>query len=275
MPPAAAAAEGEAAEEIQPSEGLQAPLGRAAVVKLQARQAAQAGLQVAGIPRFPAAMERRELLFLKVRPLRSMAAAVRAALPYMEAKVRGAGPPMELVPKARGVLAAAEVLATQGARNLPVPKAAAVSSQSSINMFYFGKKSQTILLQAAPELQLLGTVAIRVSPWDISCTEAHRGQPAQDLAYAKGASKVQWPDSCHNSEPSRAVHFDPFPLLYPGADLGERENMKRYARYYMLAVHIRQIAEFISVPVRWGGDWDGDWDILDQSFDDLAHWELL
>lgn len=142
-------------------------------------------------------------------------------------------------------------------------------------MFKLGKKSLGILEEAKVDLRLLVTVAIRVSPWDFSVTEAHRGQPSQDYAYQNGASKVRWPNSKHNSAPSQAIHLDPYPLLYPGTQHSERENMKRYARYYMLAVHIRTVAEYISVPIRWGGDWDGDWDILDQSFDDLAHWELL
>jgi peptidoglycan L-alanyl-D-glutamate endopeptidase CwlK len=27
--------------------------------------------------------------------------------------------------------------------------------------------------------------------------------------------------------------------------------------------------------IRWGGDWDGDQDFRDQTFDDLAHFELI
>lgn len=37
---------------------------------------------------------------------------------------------------------------------------------------------------------------------------------------------------------------------------------------------ILTVAQKLKIKLRWGGDWDGDGDRLNNSFDDLAHFEL-
>lgn len=34
------------------------------------------------------------------------------------------------------------------------------------------------------------------------------------------------------------------------------------------------MGEMFNIPVRWGGDWDSDWRTVDNSFDDLMHFEI-
>ena len=139
--------------------------------------------------------------------------------------------------------------------------------------YSFGSRSQAFLLTCHPELIQLGEEAIRTSPFDFSCTEGVRSAEVQRQKVVAKLSKVTF--SKHQVIPSRAVHFDPFPVDYPKP--GEEpvmDTVKKYARYYMLAMHILATAARLGIRVRWGGDWDGDYDIRDQKFDDLAHYEL-
>ena len=141
-----------------------------------------------------------------------------------------------------------------------------------MSKFKFGRRSESFLTTCELDLQTLGWEAIRTSPVDFSCTEGHRDSEEQALKYQAGLSKVKV--SLHEGVPSRAVHFDPYPIMYPLEDEPRMDYVKKYARYYMLAMHILLVAQRLGLRVRWGGDWDGDFDILDQTFDDLAHWEL-
>ena len=64
-----------------------------------------------------------------------------------------------------------------------------------------------------------------------------------------------------------------FMLPCPGICQGlTAEHLKCF---YHLAGLVRATAAAHDIRVRWGGDWDGDWDLDDQTFMDLAHFELL
>jgi hypothetical protein len=85
------------------------------------------------------------------------------------------------------------------------------------------------------------------------------------------------------------VHFVPYPIDWGDDELRRavaakanssvrklrvREYAKVIGRFYLLAGIIVSTAQFAGVSLRWGGDWDGDFEIRDQTFDDLAHFEL-
>ena len=112
------------------------------------------------------------------------------------------------------------------------------------------------------DLQLILTYAIRV--YDFKIIGGHRVRAEQDRVFSKGLSKVEWPNSKHNSFPSRAVDIAPYPI-----DWDDRE------RFVYLAGIIKGIAATKDIAIRWGGDWDQDNDLHDQSFMDLPHFELV
>lgn len=139
--------------------------------------------------------------------------------------------------------------------------------------FKFGRASRENLETCEERLVRLGEEAIATSPIDFSCTEGYRDLETQMKKFAEGKSKVT--QGKHNVRPSHAVHFVPYPIIWPRP--GEEpvmDTVKAYARFYMLAMHIRATAERLGINIRWGGDWDGDYDITDQNFDDLSHWEI-
>lgn len=53
---------------------------------------------------------------------------------------------------------------------------------------------------------------------DITVLCGFRGKTDQDDAYARGASKLQWPRSKHNSMPSLAVDIAPYPVDWQDRD---------------------------------------------------------
>ena len=118
-------------------------------------------------------------------------------------------------------------------------------------------------------------VAISISDVDFGIAEGYRSVEDQQKYYREGKSKIDGitQKSKHNYNPSMAVD------IYPYFD-GKAQWEKEHSSY--LAGLIHAIAEMlyneneITHKVRWGGNWDMDGIILiDQSFDDRPHFELV
>lgn len=104
-------------------------------------------------------------------------------------------------------------------------------------------------------------------PFDVTVVFGFRGEDAQNAAYAAGRSTKQWPNSIHNTFPSRAVDLAPY------VDGGIPWEDPR--PWLVLAGAVLGVCEAARVGVRWGGNWDCDATMLDdQDFDDLGHFEL-
>lgn len=104
---------------------------------------------------------------------------------------------------------------------------------------------------------------------DATVIQGYRTKEEQDKAFKRGASKVKYPNSKHNKQPSDAVDIVPAkaPKLWAkGKDLPAIE-------YYRFERLMKKSADAVGVSYRWGGDWDGDGDYSDQTFNDFAHFE--
>ena len=95
--------------------------------------------------------------------------------------------------------------------------------------------------------------AIHIYDFSVLC--GHRGKDEQNLAYKKGFSKLKFPESKHNSIPSRAVDIAPYPI-----------DWDDHKRFYELAGIIKGIAHEKGIEIRWGGNFRG--------WKDLPHFEL-
>lgn len=102
-----------------------------------------------------------------------------------------------------------------------------------------------------------------VREYDCAILYGYRDREIQDRLYEEGRSKLKYPNSKHNSYPSRAVDVAPYPIDWD--DVG---------RFYHFAGYVSKIAKDLNIPLRWGGDWDGDGSMKDQTFNDLVHFEL-
>jgi peptidoglycan LD-endopeptidase CwlK len=129
-------------------------------------------------------------------------------------------------------------------------------------MPHFGRTSLKRLETCHPDLQALCHRVIELM--DFSVLEGTRSKARQDYLYRRGQSKVPWPHSKHNVSPSLAVDIAPYPI-----------DWQDEGRFYLLAGHMLMRAADMGLLLRFGGDWDRDYDIRDQTFNDLAHFELV
>lgn len=134
----------------------------------------------------------------------------------------------------------------------------------------------------ASSLQQLATIDGRlqailnevIKSIDFKILEGHRGQVAQDKAFAEGASKLRFPHGNHNAMPSRAVDIAPWYV-------GTKDNIiwKDVPAFGRLMGFIQRVAEEQGVRLRFGMDWDGDFRTAsidpDEKFLDAPHVELV
>lgn len=115
------------------------------------------------------------------------------------------------------------------------------------------KLSRERLSQCHPDLQRV--VELASGRFPMAVIQGHRGQAEQDAAFARGASKLKWPNSRHNSTPSEAVDLVPMPL-----------DWNNISRFEELGRVVKQAAVDLGIELDWGGDW--------KRFRDYPHFEL-
>jgi len=133
-------------------------------------------------------------------------------------------------------------------------------------MPHFGTQSQLQLATCDKRLQALANAAILVGP-DFSIVEGFRNQEMQHRDFLQGKSKLDWPHGRHNSQPSRAFDFSPFPEDW-------REGELPHARFAFIAGVIFACAKELGTKIRWGADWNRNLDPRDETFLDWGHIEL-
>ena len=129
----------------------------------------------------------------------------------------------------------------------------------------FGSESQKQLATCDPRLQAVLNDAIHLT--DFSVIEGHRGQVAQDADYAKGVSKLRWPNGNHNKLPSRAADFAPFPIDWSN-------KTTALARFLFVSGVIYCSARRLGIKIRFGWDWSRNLDPRGETFLDWGHVEI-
>ena len=130
--------------------------------------------------------------------------------------------------------------------------------------FVFGARSERHMATLVVQWRTVLHRALDYGVMDFAVLQGFRDQAAQDEAFARGASKLRWPHSVHNTSPSRAVDLAPWPIDW--------NDSLAFAR---LAGLVAAAAAEEGFAVRWGGDWDSDGSSRDQSFMDIGHFELV
>ncbi len=128
-------------------------------------------------------------------------------------------------------------------------------------MPHYSARSAARLNACHPDIRKIFETVIAHFDHTILC--GHRGREQQDKAFRTRRTKVQYPDSKHNSLPSLAVDAAPYPVNW-----NDRE------RFHLFAGFVLGTARAMGVDLRWGGDWDQDTEVADNGFDDLPHFEL-
>lgn len=134
----------------------------------------------------------------------------------------------------------------------------------------FGKASREKLEPVHSDLvRLMWSV---IKDIDIKIIWGFRDKAKQDEFYSSGASQKQWPDSCHNVLPCKAVDIAPWPELY---GRNRREKNASPINFALIAGIVLTHAKALGLEVRWGGDWDRDLTTSDTNFCDFGHFELV
>ena len=130
-------------------------------------------------------------------------------------------------------------------------------------MYSYGIKSTKELASCTDDIQKVFNAAIKIR--DISITEGTRNDERQNKLFDEGKTKLRFPDSKHNSWPSRAVDAIPYPTTQE--DWENREYWVEWSSW------LKGFASGMGITLISGFDWDNDYDLTDQSFFDGPHFQ--
>lgn len=135
----------------------------------------------------------------------------------------------------------------------------------------FGNTSRERLDTCHPDIIMVMEEAI--IHVDFSVVWGQRGKKNQNMAYEKGHSTKQYPDSKHNKTPSQAIDILPYPTGWPQKSDPPHVKEAKVGHFYYMAGVVMKCASDLGIKLRWGGDWDQDNNFINNKFDDLAHFE--
>jgi len=129
-------------------------------------------------------------------------------------------------------------------------------------MAQFSEFSKNNLKNAHPKLRKVFNEVIKNYDCRVLCSI--RDESTQNRLYNEGKSKLMFPDSKHNAEPSLAVDVVPYPIDWNDIN-----------RFMYFGGYVKGVAHSMGIAIRWGGDWDSDNEFTDQTFMDYPHFELI
>lgn len=129
-------------------------------------------------------------------------------------------------------------------------------------MAKFSELSQSRLATCDERLQRVFREVIKHYDCTVLC--GHRDEASQMEAYRSGHSKLRFPQSKHNSFPSRAVDVVPCPIEW-----------KDKGRFLHFAGFVLGIAKGMGINLRCGVDFNGDFNFNNDNFFDGPHFELI
>lgn len=132
----------------------------------------------------------------------------------------------------------------------------------------FGKRSLDNLATCHPDLQRVARRALALTKQDFTIIQGHRDKAGQDAAFKAGNTKVRFPNSAHNQQPSCALDVIPYPFK-GWNDKDIHAELKEVAEAFFEA------AKLEGVKIRWGGNWSNKTvDDPRTGFVDSPHFEL-
>jgi peptidoglycan LD-endopeptidase CwlK len=136
----------------------------------------------------------------------------------------------------------------------------------------FSRASAARLATCKPPLVRLFTAVVR----EFDCTILQGKRSEAEAAETRAAGTSHTNHSKHVyplEELSDAVDAAPYPLKWPVRT--SPTYVKEVAAFYAFGGYVMGVADGLGIPIRWGADWDSDDVYLDQTFDDLPHFELV
>jgi len=138
----------------------------------------------------------------------------------------------------------------------------------------YGDMSRKVLATLHIDLQSVFSHVLQLGADHILLC-GYRDQHAQHQAFIDGKSKLDWPNSRHNTMPSLAVDVAPYYRSQPHIDWNYIPGIYHFAGVVRgVAAELYQ-QKIITHRIRWGGDWDRDFDVREKQWNDLMHYELV
>ena len=134
----------------------------------------------------------------------------------------------------------------------------------------WSKRSKKNLAECHRDLVILADVVLQIHDCSLIC--GFRDKLEQDEAFYLGNSKIQWPNSKHNSSPSMAMDLAPY---IKGQSYWDREQTLYFAGIVVSTAYILYEQGHMEHKLKWGGDWDSDNNFKEHKFYDGVHFELI
>ena len=117
-------------------------------------------------------------------------------------------------------------------------------------MNVWSEKSLKKLNTCEKDLITLANEVLKIH--DCSVKQGHRTKEEQDEYFNHGTSKVEWPNSKHNSLPSKAIDLAPYKK---GDSPYDMENVLFFAGIVIAVADRLYRNGLMTHKVRWGGNW--------------------
>jgi hypothetical protein len=132
--------------------------------------------------------------------------------------------------------------------------------------YEWSKSSLKELKTVDPRLQLVFNKALELGVIDIRIIEGHRDEDTQEEMVRQRKSHLHWPNSKHNTLPSKAIDAIPLPF--------NREDWNNSGKFGMFTGFILGVGASLDIKLRVGFDWNGNFDPTD-NWIDAPHFELV
>ena len=132
----------------------------------------------------------------------------------------------------------------------------------------FSQASFSKLSSCHLDLQALFFEVIRSR--DCTILEGYRNEVDQEKAFAKGNTKLHWPNGKHNHQPALAVDVIKYPI-----DWNDTMGNCYFAGFVMGVAESLYAARKITNKIRWGGDFNENNEVKDGKFIDIVHFEII
>jgi len=126
---------------------------------------------------------------------------------------------------------------------------------SAISEFHLGERSSNRLNGCHPDLIAVIGLAIQITAVDFAVIEGQRSEAHQKKLFSQGKSRTL--NSRHLSR--KPLHQPELGSVAHAADLAGWVNGRvswEWEHFFLIADAVKKAADFLKVPVRWGGCWD-------------------
>lgn len=133
----------------------------------------------------------------------------------------------------------------------------------------FSQASFSKLSTCHADLQALFYEVIKY--YDCTILEGYRNEADQESDFAKGTTKLHYPNGKHNHNPSMAVDVTPYPINF------NNDRLALWFGGYVLGIAQKLKDEGkMTHSIRWGGAWNGLGDLNKPGMlEDTDHFELV